>query len=341
MQKVYAYQPIGFGDKTVAILGAFYTHLPPDGRVNFLHDLQSLETDQQLHDHAQLLINGLAAPMRWLHSTPKTGPMAREARLKQECLAHDGYKCVVTGLFDEESLDASSTSPTTYTGCIHIIPSSLASWKSESEGYAKDIIWTNLIRHFPAIQSLNFTRENINDTKNAMTMSNFLHRHFGRFGFSFEATSKPHRYRIQNYRSRLRLPQELLPRTVVFNSYDERYDLPNPELLKVHATVAHIFHASGAAHHIEKALRDLGGHSMLARDGSTDISSMLAATTLGVLGSRVINDQQTLAAFPDSKTSPQRVQKHATNVDRPLSEEQATYEYEGQIPFSTMQGKTG
>ncbi|CAG8094785.1 hypothetical protein PENNAL_c0026G06914 [Penicillium nalgiovense] len=333
MEKVDAYQPVGPKDKTVSILRAFYAYLPENGRVNFLHPLQSLQTNQQLHDHAQSLIDGLVAPLRSLRSTPSisprlgmedsidniayesAGPMRREARLKTECLFRDGSRCVVTGLFDEDSLDASNTSPSTYTDCVHIIPFSLASWSTESEGYAKDIIWTNLIRHFPTIQAINFNRENINDTTNAMIMSSELHRSFGRFDFSFEETSQPHKYR-----PRLRLH---LPRTVAFNWYDRRYDIPHPELLKVHAIIARIFHASGAAEQIDKALRDLGEHCVLAKDGSTDFSSMLAATTLGVLGCSV---QQTRAAFSGSKTSAQSVQKNVTNVDRRLGEEQATYE---------------
>jgi hypothetical protein len=338
MEKVDAYQPVGPKDKTVPILRAFYAYLPENGRVNFLHHLQSLQTNQQLHDHAQSLIDGLVAPLRSLRSTPSISPrlgmedsidniasesMQREARLKTECLARDGSRCVVTGLFDEDSLDASNTNPSTYTDCVHIIPFSLASWSTESEGYAKDIIWTNLIRHFPTIQAINFNRENINDTTNAMTMSSELRRSFGRFDFSFEETSQPHKYRIQNYRPRLRLH---LPRTVAFNWYDQRYGLPRPELLKVHAIIARIFHASGAAEQIDKALRDLGEHCVLAKDGSTDISSMLAATTLGVLGSRADNVQQTRAAFSDSKTSAQSIQKKVTNVDRRLGEGQATYE---------------
>ncbi|KAJ5971551.1 uncharacterized protein N7479_001469 [Penicillium vulpinum] len=300
MEKVDVYQSIGPKDKTIPILRAFYAYLPANGRVNFLHHLQSLQTNQQLHDHAKSLIKGLVAPLRALRSTPSLSPplgmddsieniasesdglMQREARLKTECLARDGGRFVVTGLYDEYSLDASSTSLSTYTECVHIIPFSLAWWRTESEGYAKDIIWTNLIRHFPTIQSINFKRENINDTTDAMTMSSELHRSFGRFDFSFEETSQPHKYRIQNYRPRLRLD---LPQTVEFNWYDQRYDLPSPELLKIHAIVARIFHASGAAEQIDKALRDLGDHCALAKDGSTDISSMLAATTLGVLGS--------------------------------------------------------
>ncbi|KAJ5179009.1 hypothetical protein N7492_002219 [Penicillium capsulatum] len=262
MQKVNVYQPIGPNDKTVPILRAFNTYLPADGKVNFLRHLESLQTDQQLHDHAQSLINGLVAPLRSMRSTPSisprleiedsieniasesAGPMAREARLKTQCLDRDGRKCVVTGLFDEDSLDANSTSATTYTECVYIIPFALASWRTDSEAYAKDIIWTNLIRYFPAIRSINLNRENINDTGNAMTMSTNLHRPFGRFDFSFEATPQPHRYRIQNYRSRL---QQNFPRFVMFTQYDARYNLPNPELLQVHAIIARIFHASGAA----------------------------------------------------------------------------------------------
>ncbi|KXG46262.1 uncharacterized protein PGRI_051180 [Penicillium griseofulvum] len=301
MEKVDAYQTVGPKDKTVQILRAFHAHLPENGRVNFLQHLESLQTNKQLHDHAQSLIDGLVAPFRSLRSMPSisprfgmedsidniasesAGPMRREARLKTECLARDGGRCVVTGLFDEDSLDASNTSPSIYTDCAHIIPFSLASCSTESEGYAKHIIWTNLIRYFPTIQAINFNRENINDTTNAMTMSSQLHRSFGWFDFSFEETSQRHRYRIQNYRPQLRLN---LPETVEFDCYDQRYDLPRPELLKVHAIIARIFHASGAGEQINKALRDLGEKCLLAKDGSTDISSMLAVTTLGVLGSR-------------------------------------------------------
>ncbi|OQD62410.1 hypothetical protein PENPOL_c012G10814 [Penicillium polonicum] len=304
MQKVDQYQPIGPNDKTGAILRAFHTYLLVDGRVNFLHYLQSLQTDQQLYDYSQSLINGLVIPLRSLRSisprlgiedsidniaSESAGPMVREARLKTECLARDGGRCVVTGLFDEDSLDASSSSPTIYTECVYIIPFAL-----KSEGYTKDIIWTNLIRYFPIVQSIDFSRENINDTKNAITMSSNLHRHFERFNFSFEATSQPHKYRIQIYRPRIYQLQHL-PRTVTFNQYDQRYHLPSPELLKVHAIIARIFHTSSIAENVEKALRDLAEHCMLAKDGSTDIASMLAVTTLGVLGSRAGNVQQTRA----------------------------------------------
>lgn len=110
------------------------------------------------HDHAQSLMNGLVAPLRSLCSTPgvsprlvmedsidniaseSAGPMLEEARLRTECLARDGGRCVITRRFDDDYLDAKSNSSSIFTECAHIIPFSLISWRTESEGDAKDII---------------------------------------------------------------------------------------------------------------------------------------------------------------------------------------------------------
>lgn len=109
-----------------------------------------------------------------------TGPMPDEARLKTQCLARDGGRYVVTGLFHDDSLDVSSTSRSTFTECVHIIPFSLASWRTESDGHAKDIIWTNLVRHFPSIRSINFNRENINDPTNSIIIKSDLYKAFAK-----------------------------------------------------------------------------------------------------------------------------------------------------------------
>lgn len=232
----------------------------------------------------------------------------RDAHLRTECLARDDNRCAVTGFPDKEILDPRIETRTAYTDCVHIIPLSLSSWSTESEGYAKDIIWTNLARHFPTLQSMNFTQENINSISNRITMSNEVHYHFRRFDIAFEETSRTDRYRIQNYRPRLKSISSLF-QFVRFKSYDQRYDLPSPELFKVHAVLARIFHASGAAQQIEKTLNDRDRYCMLARDGSKDISSILAVTTLGVFASGGSNVQQTGAAFQDSETGAQSVQK--------------------------------
>ncbi|EKV07433.1 hypothetical protein PDIG_72940 [Penicillium digitatum PHI26] len=165
MERVNRYQSTRRNDKTVAVLQAFHTHLPPDGKANFVRHGQTLDTDQAIHDHAESLVNGLLAPLRSLSSTPcisprlgmedsienfasqSTGPLVRKSRLKTDCLKRDGGKCIVTKVFDVESIDKSDRSLTaTYTECAQIIPFSLASWKDEREEHAKKIVWTTLVR---------------------------------------------------------------------------------------------------------------------------------------------------------------------------------------------------
>lgn len=302
MDKIKNYRSIDQNDYTVRVMKAFNEHLPPDGRENFIQHLQSLHTDEEVRDHAKSLVTGLLTPMRTIRSTPTIsprpgmeesikdvssqsgGPLTRGASLKQHCLSRDDHRCVVTKHVDELYTDLNDANAVrSYVECAHIIPFSLAKWKNDKEERAKAAIWVHLIRYFPAIESkVNFTRDNINDTHNAMILSLELNRSFGRFDFTFEETRVPHRYRLKNYR-----PQLLrnLPRTTTLSAHDLDYALPHPELLKIHAAIAQIFHASGLAKHIDKSFQDLTETSVMAKDGSTDISSILDTSSLGVLSS--------------------------------------------------------
>ncbi|KAI2732013.1 hypothetical protein CBS147332_1152 [Penicillium roqueforti] len=311
MEKVDNYQSISRNDNTVRILRAFDNHLPADGRANFIRHLQSLQTNQDIHDHAESLVNGLLAPMKTLRSTPSISPRAG---------MEDSIENIAL-----QSSEPDTTTPGAITECAHIVPFSLATWRDQPEPHAKNIIWTNLIRHFPALETrISFSRDNINDTMNAMTMTHDLHFYFGRFYFAFEETQVPNKYRLQVYRPNVFSPP--LPRTVKFVSHNPRYALPSPELLNFHAAVARIFHASGAADHIDKAFRDLGETSVLAKDGSTDVSAMLAVTSLGVLGSRTGNIQQTPATFSGPKA--QSVSKvHSGLIEEEGTDEEYTVWY--------------
>lgn len=58
------------------------------------------------------------------------------------------------------------------------------------------------------------------------------------------------------------------------------------EFIAVYATIRDILHTSGRAKSIEKFLRDLSENSnMLARDGTTDIGSLLYVSKLSMLSS--------------------------------------------------------
>ena len=73
-------------------------------------------------------------------ASESAGPIRRGARLKTERFTRDGGRYIVTGVFDNDSLNLSDTSPLTYTEYVHIIPFPLISWSTESKGYIKNII---------------------------------------------------------------------------------------------------------------------------------------------------------------------------------------------------------
>lgn len=55
------------------------------------------------------------------------------------------------------------------------------------------------------------------------------------------------------------------------------HTLPSPDFLLLHASLARVFYASGAAERIDQILRDVEETRVLAADGSTDASVLLMA----------------------------------------------------------------
>ncbi|KAJ5678707.1 hypothetical protein N7462_006951 [Penicillium macrosclerotiorum] len=303
MDRLNRYTARGSTDDTVRVLKAFLDFLPPEGKSNLETDLRSFNTDEDVRIHAESLVNHLLTPFKALRATPDisisprpgmeesienilakmTDSSNRQAYLKRECLLRDGNKCVITGFREQSTVDRDDlTTRAENTECAHIIPLSLGSWKDDQEAHDKAVIWVMLNRCFPSLkQRIAFDYQSINDHRNAITMCADLHKKFGNFLFALEATDIEHSYRIKRYRPNFlsRLEQT----SVIFYQHDPRYALPDPELLKIHATIARILYVSGKAAEIDKVLRDRDEISVLAANGTTDIASLLATTTLGRL----------------------------------------------------------
>lgn len=327
MDRLNRYTARGSTDDTVRVLKAFLDFLPPEGKSNLETDLRSFNTDEDVRIHAESLVKHLLSSFKTLRATPNisisprpgmedsienilaemTDPSTRQARLKKECLRRDGNKCVITGFREESTLDRGDlTTRAENTECAHIIPFLLGSWKDDQEAHDKAVIWVMLNRCFPSLkQRIAFDYQSINDHRNAITMCAELHKKFGNFVFALEATDIEHSYRIKRYRPNLL--SRLEPTSVMFHQHDPRYALPDPELLKIHATIARILYASGKAEEIEKVLRDRDEISVLAANGTTDIASLLATTSLGRL-------EKSQNIFPG--VSRDHKAKHYTSIDR-------------------------
>lgn len=70
----------------------------------------------------------------------------------------------------------------------------------------------------------------------------------------------------------------LLPKDgkVTMVNYKDSLPLPDPALLRVHASIARFLHVSGIGQHVDRILSERESIRHLAPDGSTDIGDLLA-----------------------------------------------------------------
>jgi len=185
---------------------------------------------------------------------------------------------MVTGSWARGYSGAPRDAVTAVTQAVHIVPFSLGHFR-ENERASIAATWDAIYRMFPDLRSrINFGANDINDTRNVMTMDRDLHANFGEFHFCFLATERPNRYRIKRYRV---TPASafLLPEYVELTTHSGSDPLPSPELLRLHAAVAQVLHASGLARFIDDVHEDRDMIRCLAEDGSTPISRLLLAVS--------------------------------------------------------------
>ncbi|KAI9777355.1 MAG: hypothetical protein M1839_008963 [Geoglossum umbratile] len=288
-------------ESTSRILNAFLDHLPPGGSAVVANDIVDGKDDlRQLAHHylSSILIPVRAGGGR----TPKaisarpgddmdsvgdiastiTSQRHDQTRLKADCLARDGNRCLLTRAYDVNKADEilsdeeRQNTVTLVTEAAHILPFSLAAFDEPDRQY-KATVWNAIYRMFPDIRG--FSLDDINDPRNAMTMYAGFHSEFGKLELCFEPTTTSNRYRIKAYRKFHSFYTPHLPNDgfVTFTAHDGRYLLPDPKLLSVHASVGAVLHASGMAEYIERILRDREELRCLAHNGSTQIGVLMMA----------------------------------------------------------------
>ncbi|KAI9862324.1 MAG: hypothetical protein M1813_004800 [Trichoglossum hirsutum] len=279
-------------ESTSRILNAFLDHLPPDGSAVIANDIINKKDDlRQLADH---YVSSILIPIRAGGGrTPKAisarpgddmdgvdniastiTPQRRDqTKLKSDCLARDGNRCLLTRAYDVNKADEilsdeeRRNTTTLVTEAAHIIPFSLAAFDEPDRRY-KAMVWEAIYRMFPDIRS--FSPDDINDPQNALTMYAGLHSEFGKLELCFEPT-------VSLPSSHLFTANKDIDGFVTFTAHDGRYPLPDPKLLSVHASVGAVLHASGMAEYIERILRDRDELRCLAHNGSTQIGVLMMA----------------------------------------------------------------
>ncbi|SPN97550.1 uncharacterized protein DNG_01061 [Cephalotrichum gorgonifer] len=156
------YIPQNHQDDTRRVLRAFLDCLPLRGQQNLVQDILSQANNpSQLRQTRNFLVDAVLKPMktagaRGSRSTPISKPPEVEeleeieeisggiepstrndqGSLKSRCLRRDGFRCLITGVYDKDSVDKRLINlpeggVTTFTNCAHILPFSLRDFERE------------------------------------------------------------------------------------------------------------------------------------------------------------------------------------------------------------------
>ncbi|KAI6030005.1 hypothetical protein EDC04DRAFT_2572635 [Pisolithus marmoratus] len=261
------------------ILGYLFHHFPaPEVNDNFVLEIKSsafeeeklLDLGKHFYEHfiKMFMSNKGRTPTPSLHPswpsfdrladiimTELQQPPKNHESAKKHALIRDGFQCVVTEVYDgpaaadndelEKAVMARGM-PLVETQCTHIFPQSVnvnITSDSNKAKYASSV-WTVLNRFgYPdLLRDLNGA--NIHRLENVMTMESTVHCQFDTFKIWFTATEEPNTYRLE-VANKLWLFG--CPEYVTFSTPDpEKYPLPNPTYLALHATCAKVAHLSGA-----------------------------------------------------------------------------------------------
>lgn len=119
----------------------------------------------------------------------------------------------------------------------------------------------------------------IDQPRNALSLTGGLHDAFGDFQFYFEPIAdKDHTYQIKEFKP---LFTDILPVTrTLHRMFNQTIDPPSPRLLAIHKAIGHILHLSAAGDYITRILEDREECAIRA-DGSTELGVLLG---LGLRG---------------------------------------------------------
>lgn len=120
-------------------------------------------------------------------------------------------------------------------------------------------------------------RNDIDRTRNAMTLTMEFHQFFGWFEGYFEPQgNQAHTSRIDSVREDFTRPSILpVEDRTLFLTEGRTIDPPSPRLLAIHAAIAHILYLSAAGRHLDSILEDLNQGGILV-DGSTSLGHLFA-----------------------------------------------------------------
>ncbi|KAI0686249.1 hypothetical protein C8Q76DRAFT_636353, partial [Earliella scabrosa] len=207
-------------------------------------------------------------------------------------LLRDGFRCMVTGGLDKDSVKVGLVTPSTdyfaiRTVCARIFPESLGVLEGvdrEAKGNSVATASTVLNRFgYTHIQN-ELEGTNVHRLENILTLALDAHDYFDDLQMCFEAVpDRPHTYRVVAHPPFN--PSNRYPREVTFTS-NYGLPLPSPKYLLIHAACGRIAHLSGAAEYVDRIQYEREDKPVLESDGSSALVLDFLLQRLGGPGGR-------------------------------------------------------
>ncbi|KIW39839.1 uncharacterized protein PV06_08413 [Exophiala oligosperma] len=237
-----------------------------------------------------------------------TGTTRRLANLRRDCLIRDRHRCVISRSFDRKEAARRVTQDGTGEACddegillgetgntiatlevAHIIPHSLmnVSVGEQNLNESKKVALAILNMFDDGVIYL-LEGDDIDRTRNAITLTMEFHHLFGCFEVYFEPYGgQAHTYRIDSVHEDFMRPSILpISNRTLFLTDNRTIDPPSPRLLAIHAAIAHILYLSAAGQYINDILDDLD-QGEISADGSTPLGQFTALRVYGWWDGRI------------------------------------------------------
>ncbi|KAK7680287.1 hypothetical protein QCA50_016527 [Cerrena zonata] len=218
-----------------------------------------------------------------LVSTPTS-----HSQLKINALIRDGYRCMVTGKFDSDSLSKitelaiefrsyqSARKDYGTTNCCHIIPASTNMNLVDDKAEDVASVWT-VLSNFGEPNLVNELRgANTHRLENILTLDYTPHNWFDQLNMWFDKVDpldqNDHRYFVRLAEAIGSFVYPEFPKEIEFVNHAPDFitlPLPDYRYLRIHAACAKIAHLSGASEYIDQVFQDIERMPALANDGSS------------------------------------------------------------------------
>lgn len=214
------------------------------------------------------------------------------SRFRIEVNRRDGYRCVVSGVWDGAHRPAGANQGIVTLIGARILKRAVGVFTMD-RAHTAAATW-NIIRHYSGMseETIQSMERLVDDPSNGIMLQGDIHNNFDKLKIYLEQTERENEYVVREIEGRPWIhPRVLVGKVITFRNHDvstQDLPLPNPHFIALHAGLSRILHMSGASEVFAQILDKYDGAAggdvgNLKSNGDPvhQLSSMMSALFIG------------------------------------------------------------